>query len=511
MRLKSPAQFQYQKAALLIVLLVGCVIRLYGTDIVPGGLNQDEASSGYEAFSLLYYHIDRHGLRNPVHLISWGSGQNIAYSWLCMPFIAVLGLTEFSVRLPMGLVGCASIYVFYLMIREQLGERKALIGCLFFALFPWHIMKSRWGLESNLFPDLLLWGAASLVFYLSRRQYRYLYLSALIFAFSLYSYGTAYAFLPFYLAGVWIYMLLTRQLNWKHFLLSALTVFIIAIPIMLFVLINCTDLEQFQFLGMTIPKLYVSRFSSVAGNPHLLRNLKSLLSILLDQGDGLAHNSLPKYGLCYLCFVPLIPAGLFLSLKERPKYGFLIHWWFVCALCVSLVMEININRVNFLWIPVGYYISYALMWIAGKGKYAACSVVLVCALLFGLFLHAYFVTNRDTINFQFSDSLGEALTYAIEQDYQWIYMDGRVDPYIYALFYTQTDPYSFLETVTYIRQHTAFETIEYFGKYCSTPPMDFADIQENEAYIVDNSLLPPLDPEQYHIQPFRYFSVVSPT
>ena len=92
-----------QHNILLCILFIGFAVRIVGIGSIPGGLNQDEASIGYEAFSLLKYGIDRNGIANPVHLLSWGSGQNIAYAWLCMPFIAVFGLSVFTIRLPMAL------------------------------------------------------------------------------------------------------------------------------------------------------------------------------------------------------------------------------------------------------------------------------------------------------------------------------------------------------------------------------------------------------------------------
>ena len=43
-------------------------------------------------------------------------GLNIAYSWFCMPFIALFGLSEFTVRLPMALIGCVSVVLFYFFL-----------------------------------------------------------------------------------------------------------------------------------------------------------------------------------------------------------------------------------------------------------------------------------------------------------------------------------------------------------------------------------------------------------
>ena len=74
----------------LFFCLIGILARLILIGQVPYGLNQDEASAGYEAWSILNYGIDRHGISYPVHLIAWGSGQNIAYSWFCMPIHRVV-------------------------------------------------------------------------------------------------------------------------------------------------------------------------------------------------------------------------------------------------------------------------------------------------------------------------------------------------------------------------------------------------------------------------------------
>lgn len=58
----------------LFFCLIGILARLILIGQVPYGLNQDEASAGYEAWSILNYGIDRHGISYPVHLIAWGSG-----------------------------------------------------------------------------------------------------------------------------------------------------------------------------------------------------------------------------------------------------------------------------------------------------------------------------------------------------------------------------------------------------------------------------------------------------
>ena len=117
-----------------ILLLIGILSRILFIDKQPNALNVDEASSGYEAWSILNYGIDRNGNFLPVFLISWGSGQNALYSYLMIPCVKLLGLNTLSVRMPMAVIGSISLIVFYLLIKELKNEKVAIIGLAFFIL-----------------------------------------------------------------------------------------------------------------------------------------------------------------------------------------------------------------------------------------------------------------------------------------------------------------------------------------------------------------------------------------
>ena len=86
---------------LYIILVVGFITRSVGININPKGLNVDEASSGYDAYSILEFGCDRNGNKFPVFLEAWGSGQNALYSYLMIPFIKLFGLNVITTRLPM--------------------------------------------------------------------------------------------------------------------------------------------------------------------------------------------------------------------------------------------------------------------------------------------------------------------------------------------------------------------------------------------------------------------------
>ncbi|MBW2995367.1 glycosyltransferase family 39 protein, partial [Candidatus Woesearchaeota archaeon] len=156
-------KFLKENKFLILILLIGIIVRVYSFGSVPPGLNQDEASIGYEAWSILHYGIDRNGIHLPVHLISWGGGQNTLYAYFSMPFILLFGLNVITTRIINLLFGIIALFVFYLLVKEISSKRLALLSAFLLAINPWHIMMSRWGLESNLAPSIFLLGVFFLI------------------------------------------------------------------------------------------------------------------------------------------------------------------------------------------------------------------------------------------------------------------------------------------------------------------------------------------------------------
>lgn len=56
---------------IILIILIGCLIRIIAIDKMPNGLNVDEASAGYEAYSILNTGMDRNGNFLPVFLEAW--------------------------------------------------------------------------------------------------------------------------------------------------------------------------------------------------------------------------------------------------------------------------------------------------------------------------------------------------------------------------------------------------------------------------------------------------------
>ena len=247
-----------------IILMVGMLVRLVDIQNQPNGLNCDEASSGYEAYSIANYGIDRNGNSMPVFLLSWGSGQNALYTYMIIPFVKLFGLSVLSTRLPMAILGCISLIVMYKLLEMISNKKLAIIGLAFFAICPWHIMKSRWGLESNVFPDLVLIAIFFIIRALQQRKMHKLYIGFGFLGLCAYAYGTSYFFLPLFVIPLLIYLLYKKEIEWKNALISFAIVFIVSLPIILYVIINTFDLPQIKILCFTIPRMTSNRYESIS-------------------------------------------------------------------------------------------------------------------------------------------------------------------------------------------------------------------------------------------------------
>lgn len=484
----------------LLAIALGLLVRLVYIGKYPMGLNQDEASAGYDAFAVLRYGIDRNGIHNPIHLIAWGSGQNMAYSWLCMPLIALFGLSELTVRLPMATVGCISVILFYFFLKNIRGEDKRFVwlGTFLFAIFPWHILKSRWGLESNLFPDLILWGAFLLTLFWKKGKGVYLCLGYFLFAFSAYAYGSAYCFLPFFVLPLTAYLFCRKKANLKQLLLALAVFGITVLPILLFVFINTFDNPQIDLGLFTIPRLYVNRHTEMASvfSGNLLQtswhNFTTSVKILVRQEDGLPWNAMPYFGLTYPITLPLTLWGLGISIgkfRSRNAQGpeFIMDFWFLASVVLLFVVEPNINRINIMMIPWMYYTAAGTADLAGRIRFGGRTAAAVFAVFFVLFARVYFTDYQEEISHKFDVGFGDSITQAAAMDTERVYVTAKANqPYIYVLFYTQTSPERYRATVQYKARFTAFEEIASFDKYLFGTP-EQPDPKENAAYVLSYS------------------------
>ena len=177
--------FQKIFSAIAIVLCIVLVIflRFYQLGNIPQGINVDEASYGYDAFSLLQTGKDIWGNRDTT-LKSFGDYKPAGLSYTIIPFIKMFGLSTLSTRLPSALFGFFTLIVTFFLLKLLTGEKSvSLIGVIVLGLSPWHFGLSRLFYEPNIGLFFLV---SSLYFQLKylkgERHLKFLIYSAILIA-----------------------------------------------------------------------------------------------------------------------------------------------------------------------------------------------------------------------------------------------------------------------------------------------------------------------------------------
>ena len=460
----------------LMILLLGILLRIYQFGSLPVGLNQDEAFAGYEAFSLANYGTDSAGYHNPVYFVSWGSGMNVLESYLAIPFVWLFGLSVFTIRLPQLICGILTLPVLYLLLLEiTKRKRTALIGMGILAVSPWHIMLSRWGLESNLAPAFLLFG---LFFFVKGVKKNYLFIfSAIFYGLALYAYAITWVVVPLMVAGSCLYLLFSKvKFSWKYAILFIVILFLLALPLILFVLVNNNVIPEIKTSFISVPKMLVMRDQEIKfSNIFNSESYYNLLNLMIKQNDGLEHNS-TEFGLFYRFSVPFIFVGMavlilnFVRNLRKKQYSsetFLLIA-LVSALIASLTLEgININRVNALHIFLCVCITIGLGGLFDYFKNTKTLVRVVAffyAVALVFFGSYYFSRYNNDIRDNFRQGAGEAVAFVNEQGFEKVNVDYSMY-YPQLLFYDQTPTDAFLETVEYNNYPAAFLSARSFTKY----------------------------------------------
>lgn len=500
-----------------VVLILGALVRIIAWGTLPPGLNQDEASIGYETFTIAHYGIDRNGERLPVHLIAWGSGQNALYAYLSVPFVLLFGLNVYSVRLAALLLGIAGMFALYAITKRMLPDGNGpLYAALLIAVSPWHFMMSRWALESNAFPTIVLLAFVCLLKGLERP--RWLFGFTALMALSMYAYGTAYFFVP-------VFMVCAAFLLWRHGKLKLLTgawhvglMLLLSLPIMLFVFINRYDGEAVQTGWFTIPKLSAPRVEEVSSlfdgsiAAGLLERIARFSELMISGHDGLLWNAVPGFGYLYPISLPFILIGfgfaVYKAFKLRALAFALLLIWLGAAVLTALIVQININRINIIFYPIVLLAAFGLYALSKRYRLAAAVSAVAFVVYFGLFSSYYYTDYGGKIGPMFYESFDKAVVYASDATDGTVYVTDQVNmPYIYVLFYERIDPKEYQSTVEYRNPGGAFQQVQSFGRYVFGQPAPQPG--KHAAYIVRNGDPMLANTDGFEVRSFKHFSVLS--
>ncbi len=187
----------------VFLFILSFAIRIYKVDTIPSGVLVDEASFGYNAYSILKTGKDEYGISFPLLFKAFGDQKLPLYTYITVPFVKYLDLSLLAIRLPSVLAGSLLPIVIFILLME-LGFKKkvSLFGGLITAISPWSIILSRFGYESNV--GLLLFTMGILFSYISLRKKNILIalLGGMCFGLTLYGYVAYRVITPLVLLSI---------------------------------------------------------------------------------------------------------------------------------------------------------------------------------------------------------------------------------------------------------------------------------------------------------------------
>lgn len=474
--------FSQTNILFLLILMVGALVRLLYLGSVPGGLHQDEAIVAWNAYSLFNYGYDSAGHVWPMYVADWGDGHSLLYPILTLPFIALSGnhLSHFMTRLPQALVGIFTIWVLYGILKRMFNEKMGLWGAFLLAICPWHITMCRWGLDANLVPGFLMFGLYFFIRGLDNEKY--LLLSGLFYGLTLHSYAVIWPFVPLVLLIQILYGLYHKKLRINRWSIGASCIlFVLAFPLILFVLVNSGLIEEIYLPFMSIPAMSGYRAGELAITPDALwHNLKRILSLLGRHDTGAIYDIIMPSGLFYdlgrifiiIGFCCMMWKLLGKKVVKEFSYEFFIFAQLIAAGAICLLVEVDLHQANCLFIPLVMCEAYGVVsvlsglkrWVQKKSWHKKNMIPAVTAALVGVFLlyfgqfeYLYFTEYKDLVSLYFAEGISESVPYAMEKAEE-IHDATGTYPKIIAhrgaqwprlLYYAETDGQEYLTNIQY--------------------------------------------------------------
>ncbi len=482
---------------LSVIMIVAAFMRLYRLGNIPYGLQQDEASLGYDAFCLATKGIDRNGYPYPIYPITWGCGGGSPLMiYLNVLIIKFFGTGVVKLRLLPAVLGIATVPLFFFSLKESFSEKTALAGAAFLALCPWHVILSRWSLDSNVMPFFML-----LAMYLFMRgvgsgRTLTLACSAAMYAVCMYCYGSANIVVPIHLILISVYLLIKRKIRFNQLIISVLSFAIVFLPLGIFYAVNYLGVPEILTGVVSFNKFTASRtgevFMSGEGSlfKQILGNLKVLIKLMTvgDETDLVCHY-IPEFSTLFKFTFPVTFLGILLGVRDFKRGAFRetiskenaanALWLSMLLSCAILgaVIEIDISRMVMIFLPLIYFFVKGCEYIYINSKRMGTCLAALTLAAGLLFARDYLVKFNQLTQDIFMPGYGEAIAraYEIAGDDRPIHStyEGLSAPFVLALYYTDYDPEKFYTTVEYKDPEDEFRIARSFGNFY------FGDIPEN--------------------------------
>lgn len=449
------------KVLLIALILFFLLTRFYQITAIPASVYWDEASIGYNAYSILSTGRDEWGKFLPVHFRAFGEFKLPVYIYATVLSVKLFGLNTLAVRLPAVLFSLGVIILTYFLTKKLTGDQTVgLLSSFFVSVSPWFFIFSRTGYEAT--AGLLFYlGGIYLLLEYQRNRWSILF-SVVAFILSYYSYNSFRVIAP--ISFIFLFFVLPiHKINLRKNLLplflSSVFIVVSASPIYRLYKYDAGGyrLQMVSATPSTIISNYFLHFSP---------------NFLLITGDRNSRSQIPDSGQIDLFQAALLLLGLIYIIGRKSK---LIALPLVLLLLAPLPAAItkesphalrSISAVPF----IGIVSAFGVIFLSQIVKFRYLTILMVTLSLFSFINYFFKFITVYPIQSSKDWQYGYQKIYTNFQSefpqYERIFIsDEYAQPYIFALFYQKVDPNYFRETV--VRNSPdqwSFSTVKSFSK-----------------------------------------------
>jgi 4-amino-4-deoxy-L-arabinose transferase-like glycosyltransferase len=413
------SQSRFIFVLLVVLLLVGSGLRLYQLQSVPAGFHIDEASLGYNGYSLLLTGKDENNQSFPLYIDMFGDNRPSGYHYLTILPIIFFGLTEFATRLPGAIFGVLTVLVMYFLASNLFQSRViGITAATLYTIAPWSITLARAGNEPTVALFFVIAGFTGLIIAVKKRQMWFYIIGTTFLLASFFFYHTPRLFVPMFFAVFLLSVvgIKIRTSTLKHhatLLVSFVIVSVVAVSLVFFVTGGTGRFSQVNIFGFPETQLVMQeqiREDGLKGDDifitrvfhnkivnYVLTFSKNYFEYYTGQflfisGGKPIWYEVPGIGLLYLASLPFLLYGaVLLFVSKQPFAKFPLLWIFVAPIVASITVDDvpNINRAIVLFPMLEVVTAYGLVMLlkAQKKQIRPALIILTALLFFGNFLY----------------------------------------------------------------------------------------------------------------------------
>jgi 4-amino-4-deoxy-L-arabinose transferase-like glycosyltransferase len=318
----------WPRLALAVIVVIAFAVRVVDVADNPPGFFTDEAAAGLDAHAILTSGKDMHGDTLPVFFRSLGDHKLPVFIYGLVPFVAVLGLSEFAVRFTVVVFGTLTVVTLYLLARELFrrdlpaswrSELPALVAAGVLAVLPWHVHYSRTGfgemVSLPLFFTLAWW-----LFLRARRTGGSAIPAAIVFGLCFYTYRSGWVVLPPFLLVMAAFYARDLVQARRDTALAAAAFCVVLIPLVGHLVFGPSDrASQASIFNVESDQSTLSLF---------LDQYQSYFTtgFLFEDGDNgfITRHFLPGHGVLYWPLLPLVLAAIAATAWRPDRRGLLL-------------------------------------------------------------------------------------------------------------------------------------------------------------------------------------------